>query len=559
MAARRLIVHGGRLIDGTGRPPLERATIVIEDGQVSAVDSGGGLPAETDADLLDASGRTVLPGLWDAHTHFYDWMGELYLAHGVTNIIDVGNYVDWILAQRDGVAGGHIRAPQILACGNALGGDAIFAAERHMSVPLDGPDDARAKARALLDQGVDGLKLWVFSRTDEIQAAAEEAHARGKRVVGHISVSAVDAARAGLNVLAHATGLPPATVKDPKLSEWLVESERARIRSIYTHEKVPSTAAMHAMMEEDTFDAAIEVLLERDVFIEPDLVFKWIFATDRVDHYELADHRLFNQPALRYIPDYARRRLGMAWHARASWEAQAEELKRAYHNVCTFLGRFAERGGKLLVGSDTTTWPIPGLSAGREMSLLMDATGISAMDAIVAATRYPAESMGRGETLGTVQPGRAANLILVDGDPLQDILAVQNVRTVILAGQVVDHGYHADYANPLPKPQVGLTHSHPIPKLSSISPGAATEGDASLTMTLEGSGFMATSVVVFDGLPIPTRFERWDRLQTSVPPHLLRRPGTFPVWVSNPLPIRTTDYLHQDERSNALELVVRFA
>src|SRR3990170_3778625 len=91
-----IVLEGGKLVDCTGGSPVENALVLIE-------------------------GNPLLPGLWDTHVHFRDWMAELFLAHGVTTILDLGNYSKWILAQRDGVEKGRIRAPRIFACGEGIG------------------------------------------------------------------------------------------------------------------------------------------------------------------------------------------------------------------------------------------------------------------------------------------------------------------------------------------------------------------------------------------------------------------------------------------------------
>src|SRR4051794_35251560 len=93
-----LVIHGARLIDGTGAPPLDNAVIRIVDGKIAGIDQGAfNDDVQNGQQVIDAAGKTVMPGLWDAHVHYHEWMAELYVRHGVTSIVDAGNHAEWIL------------------------------------------------------------------------------------------------------------------------------------------------------------------------------------------------------------------------------------------------------------------------------------------------------------------------------------------------------------------------------------------------------------------------------------------------------------------------------
>jgi len=118
-----VLIHGGRLIDGTGRKPVDNAAVLIEGNRIKRV-AVGKIDYPPDARLIDASGKTVLPGLIDNHVHYRDLLGELFLAHGVTSVRDLGNPLEWILAQRDGIAQGKIVGPRIFVAGGGFYGSA---------------------------------------------------------------------------------------------------------------------------------------------------------------------------------------------------------------------------------------------------------------------------------------------------------------------------------------------------------------------------------------------------------------------------------------------------
>ena len=124
MAEQVLVVQGGKLIDGTGRPPIEDSVIVIEAGRFLAVGRRGDVPIPADAQVIDVRGKTVLPGFIDGHGHLEDFHGELYLHLGITTCANIELYQDgpWTLAQKQGTDLGKIHGPRIWMSGRAIGG-----------------------------------------------------------------------------------------------------------------------------------------------------------------------------------------------------------------------------------------------------------------------------------------------------------------------------------------------------------------------------------------------------------------------------------------------------
>ncbi len=120
---RPVVIQGGTLIDGTGRAAIADSAIVIQDGRFAAVGIRGDIAVPKGAEIIDAKGKTILPGLIDGHCHLRDWMGEVYLHFGVVTCPTISNNpVDWVIAQREGVRNGTIRAPRVWAGGNVIDG-----------------------------------------------------------------------------------------------------------------------------------------------------------------------------------------------------------------------------------------------------------------------------------------------------------------------------------------------------------------------------------------------------------------------------------------------------
>ena len=116
-------IVGGMLIDGTGRPPVEDAVVVFSGGRIQEVGKRGEVTIPRGAQVIDAKGKTILPGLIDGHCHYWEWLGELYLAYGVTTCPDINNSpTEWIIAQKDGIQKGKIRGPRLWISGHALDG-----------------------------------------------------------------------------------------------------------------------------------------------------------------------------------------------------------------------------------------------------------------------------------------------------------------------------------------------------------------------------------------------------------------------------------------------------
>ncbi|MBI4522423.1 MAG: amidohydrolase family protein, partial [Deltaproteobacteria bacterium] len=315
---------------------------------------------------------------------------------------------------------------------------------------------------------------------------------------------------------------------------------------------------LFAMMEEDTFDAVSEFLVKEDVRIEPDFVYRWQLASRKREEREYEDFVTFSDPRLSYIPEVTRTRNMRSWQVYRRLNAQQlRELEEGYDKFQKFLHYFVKAGGKIDLGTDTSEGRMAGKGAHREFEFLVD-VGFSPRDVIVWATKGSAEFLGRDDELGTVEAGKVADVIVVDGDPLTDITSIKNIETVIKSGEIIDVGYHPDYTNPIPRPFQSSLHSYPIPKISRMSPGITVEGGDDVTLEIEGEGFVRGSVVEFGDARIATEIASAKEIRARIPRYLLNRAGTFMVTVVNPKPVAIKDPLHENERSNPKYFMVKF-
>lgn len=558
MAAEKspIVIQGGRLIDGNGGKPIDNPTVVIEGNHITHVDSGKeNIPKA--ARIIDASGKTILPGLIDNHVHYRNFCGELFLAHGVTSVRDLGNPLEWIMAQRDAVTLGRIPGPRIFCAGGGFYGRST--AEHHM-VPAD-PADARRMTKRLIEMGVDYLKMHLGVSVDITRAIAEQARAVGLKLTGHLDTSIIPYADAGVDGVEHATGCAEATIRSEEAKKGLTSIKLWLAKFLG-----PWTLA-----EREHFPEVAEFLAEKGTFIEPTAVL-WGASRGARERWEREDYELLKNPGLSYIAENERLiwldHYYIAYGARVPEEPQQDvtignrysiygilpekQMREGFRRLGEFLGQLVKAGGNVVTGTDAPA-VLPGMSLHREMEFLV-ALGLSPMQAIMAATKVGADYLGKVKELGTVEKGKLADVIIVDGDPLKDITQTRRIDTVIKDGEIVDTAYHSDFFNPIPRPHSQEFYGYPTPKLDKISPSIACEGDAGMEPVLKGKDFFPVSVVFFGKSPVVTHFVSQSEITATIPSHLFRV-GTIPVSVVNPRP---TEWSEGGGTSNALPFIVRF-
>jgi imidazolonepropionase-like amidohydrolase len=415
-----LVLDGGTLIDGTGRTPVADAVVIVEGTRIKAVGTRAQLSYPAGARVIRLDGRTILPGLIDGHVHLRDYQVPMFLPYGITTIADIHNDTAWSLAQREALKKGQIKGPRLFVSGARVTG------------PLGPPTtdgsyvrdvaEARAYVRKLAAAGVDHIKVDLTITDDQLRAVIGEGNAAGLKVLGHTQniKKAVDM---GMKHMEHMDTMARA----------LLEQEGRDPR--------PKGTTAEAAVDPRLFPPLIDYMVKQGVYVNPTLVLSWSGDTPRWRDQAALAAALVNDPNLAFVPA----------DVKATWTRQPAP-RAGYDHISEFLKKYSDAGGKVLAATDTgcCTQIVPGLSLHYEMQMLTD-MGISPMKALQGATLWAAEVIGQQKDLGSVEPGKLADFVVIEGNPLADIGATRNVRLVIKDGQVVDTAYDPRWVNPVPR------------------------------------------------------------------------------------------------------------
>lgn len=411
-------VVGGFLIDGNGGPPVEDAVVIIEGDRITQVGTVADTEVPAEAEVIDANGFTVLPGLHDVHVHlmvvghgvyseyfprYRDRMRELMpisarqlLLSGVTSARDVGGPLEESLWLKRQIESGELPGPRLFVSGpfvqkTTSGYDDWF------RWTVDGASDARQKIRRLLDAGVDFIKVTQLS---QMTAAEREA-------IGSV------AKEAGVHIAGHAWGLEEHRMA-VEMGMETIEHLGAGSKPAYRPE-------------------SLRILADNGIIFVPTNVVMRVYDVTQAYPEHLDDQQLKADLPSDVYQDVRKSirypsRLGYFDRAKArydesNWGGKTKQLYNA--------------GVQLLVGTDAgTPMNFHYEATWREMALLVK-YGVPPMEVISAATRLPAELYGVGDDLGTLEPGKYADLIVVDGNPLESMTALKRRSIVhILKGGV---------------------------------------------------------------------------------------------------------------------------
>jgi imidazolonepropionase-like amidohydrolase len=383
-----IAIVGSSLIDGRGGPVVPDSVVIIRGERIVAVGKQGEVKIPPGAEVVDAKGLTLLPGLIDAHFHIDgdDPLPALYLSHGVTSLRDPGQWIEAYDAARKA----SVPVPRLFLCGPHL--DSPPPAYPADSFIVRDAEETRLAVNRFVDDGASAIKVYYRLPLALIKIAIETAHARGVPVMGHLEiVDARDAIRAGIDGIEHATSFGTALrpLRDAeKYRQAVLGDNNARREGRY---QVWNSINLNTPQAESLF----KLIVDHGIFVSPTLA---VFERQRGDKDTTDVH------------------------------------VHAFKQMEAFVGLANKAGAKIVVGSHSD---VPHAKRGwayqRELELLVE-SGLTPMQALVAGTMENARYFHIADRLGSVEAGKVADLVLVEGDPSKDISKMRHIRRVMLNG-----------------------------------------------------------------------------------------------------------------------------
>lgn len=404
-SATTVIIDDISVVDVVSGHIVPHMSIVIAGEWITAVAPAGKLLIPAGTRVLDGRGRFLIPGLWDMHAHVL-WSDAAmrtglpaYVANGVTGIRDMGGTLPVLAAfhalmQRDAPAW-----PRVVAAGSILDGPEPVQAD--ISISVASTTDARAAVNKLADAGADFIKVYTLLPRDAYFATIDEAHRLGLPVSGHLpaSVTMEEAVGNGQRSIEH--------LRDEIDPYCHPDDAEACARLVAPFRE-------HGIWQVPT----LVVLRSKAMFDDP---------------------RLASDPRLRYLPKTLREEWATSHNVKiARGSEYAAGKRRQYADELWLTGFLAREKVPLLAGTDSGNPDCyPGFSLHDELGLLVEA-GLAPLDALRAATLWPADYFDARATMGVIEPGHRADLVLLDANPLQDIAATRKIDAVVLRGRVLD-------------------------------------------------------------------------------------------------------------------------
>ncbi len=434
-----LLIKNVTLIDGTGTAPRNNVSVLISDGKIVEIGDPSAVKVPKSAFVIDGSGKFLIPGLWDMHVHTLYESGPtryfpLLIANGVTSVRDMNGplSIAEINGLRKQIRAGEVLGPTIFAPGPLIDGPRPPRAMGPNVVSVKTEEEARAAVRDLKKQGADFIKIYNRITPALLASIADESKKQDIPFVGHIphQVAAKMASEAGIASIEHFSGvLEGASLNE----EALLEISRA----ILSGDNPPLADQMKVVearkeiltaIDEKKLRDLIDRFLRNKTWQTPTLVSNRILAWPPDEPQLLKDERL------RYV----------TLETEKEWSANGlgrrllfGTMKDRYPKILEIVGLMNRAGVRFLAGTDLgVAYVFAGSSLHDELELFVKA-GLTPMEALQTATKNPAEFMGVGNSVGTLEKGKVADIVILDANPLSDIKNIRKLDAVILRGRYI--------------------------------------------------------------------------------------------------------------------------
>lgn len=430
------------VIDGTGAAPIPNADVVIQGGRILAVGRRGTVSLPADATEQNLSGKYLVPGFIDMHAHVafgpvkvgqkpgeprlsmvYDHEASLMmlrrlLEYGVTTVRNPAGPTLEAVALRDQVARGEVPGPRVFTAGAVID----FMTSPGLAVGASTDSAVRAEVRAQARAGVDYIKLYAGLAPPLIAAGVDEAHRQGRKAIAHtLLTSWTEAAQSGIDGIVHIVPGSPRLLPPDRRPAYLKSMTGTQFMYRWFEYLDPAAAEI---------DTMIRALTAHQVVLDPTLVtFEAMFRGN--------DPLITRSPDLVSAPPTLLRNWREDFTLSTGWKPEEfAAAQSVWPRVLAFTRLLYDRGVPLVVGTDTPNpWTAPGTSFHRELELLAG-TGIPPLEVLRLATGSGARALGILDQIGTIAPGKQADLVLLDADPVTDIRNSRRIVWVMQGGEL---------------------------------------------------------------------------------------------------------------------------
>lgn len=407
------------IIDATGGPAKPEMSLVVVDGRIIALGRTRTVRVPKGAEVIDARGKFLIPGLWDMHIHSGGYeIGKKYLpgliANGITGVRDMGTPLDEILRLRKEVDGGMIPGPRMAIAGPLVQGPLPFTMPVFISVTSEA--EAKQTVVSLKERGVDFIKVQDALPRDLYLAMAAEAKRQKIPFAGHIppSTNAPEVSNAGQRSIEHLGGrfygvLLACSEREAELNDKVRAIVNDVMKALNEQKEPDDSGIFRASLTKPLFESfsdqkaaiLISIFLKNQTWQVPTLVAQPL-------RQALSERQDLSEEDVRYG-------------------------KKLLQKQMDFVRAMQRAGVKIMAGTDST----PQRSRlFEELALLVEA-GLTPMEALQSATRNPAAFIGRLDSLGTIKRGKIADLVLLDANPLVDIGNLQKINAVVFGGKLL--------------------------------------------------------------------------------------------------------------------------
>lgn len=434
-ATRPLVFLHVTVIDATGAPPQMDKTIVVEGDHIARISGGKDIPTPSNAQVVDAHGLYVIPGLWDMHVHIWETERALpmFIANGVTGVRNMGGHLDDLKRWREQVASGTLLGPRMVISGPVV--DGPNPSHPDHSVVVHNAAEGREAVDSLKKGGADFIKVYDGVPREACFAIAAEARRHGISFAGHVPepIQPSEASTAGQASIEHLGGiLEEISTKNREIRE-------IRSAPVKTPAQYPGRIATQLKLAVEGYDSQrlkdlAALFAKNRTWQVPTLVSGNILAY-------VNDGNFAKDPRLAYIAAAERDAWSPAnnMFVRFSPPEYWVQRRAAFQEELAVVGELHRAGVPFIAGTDSggLSYTYYGFSLHDELAFLVE-TGFTPMEALQAATLKVAQFLGRADQVGTITPGKQPDLVLLEANPLEDIRNTQRIRPVVVAGRYLD-------------------------------------------------------------------------------------------------------------------------